>query len=253
MIAQWKIAALGALGGAAIAVAIVFGSALLGAFPQRPVPIDGKQIHAYLVSHPDVLVEMTDKLQNDQAVAADRAQQDALRTIGLKTFFDPKVAFVTGPAGAKRTLVEFFDYNCVHCRNTLPALRAFYEAHKGDTRFAFIDFPIFGDMSTLGAKAAVAARRQPDKYVAFSFAMMGEKGALTADIIVADAKAAGLDIGKLMADMQAPQTAATLDAAHDLARRLKVDGTPTFIINGRVRAGEVDEDTLRDLMAGKAI
>jgi protein-disulfide isomerase len=248
---QWKVAALGALGGAAIAVAIVFGSALLGAFPQAP--LDGRQVRAYLLSHPQILAELTDRLQDEQADAADQAQQAALRAIGLKAFFDPKVAFVSGPADAKATIVEFFDYNCVHCRNALPAVKAYYAAHRGDTRFAFIDFPIFGDMSTLAARAAIAARRQGDKYIAFSFAMMGEKSAITPDIIKADAVAAGLDLDKLNADMKDPAVDATIVAAHDLATRLKVDGTPTFIFNGRVRAGEVDEAALHDIMAGKDI
>ncbi len=251
MVSQWKIAALGALGGAVLAVAIVFGAALTGHFPQRPV--DGRQIRAYLLDHPQILAELNDRLEDDQAAAADRAQQAAFRAIGLKAFFDPRVAFVTGPADAKATIVEFFDYNCVHCRNALPAVRAYYMAHQNDTRFAFIDFPIFGPDSTAAARAAVAARKQPDKYVAFTFAMMGEKSAITSDIVYADAKAVGLDIPKLIADMKDPQVDETLAAAHALANRVQVTGTPTFIFNGRVRAGEVNDAMLRDIMAGKDI
>lgn len=249
---QWKIAALGALGGAAIAVVIVFGTALLGAFPQRAA-FDGKQVRSYLLAHPDILVDMTDKLQDDQAAAEDRSQQDALKAVGLKAFFDPKVAFVSGPADAKASIVELFDYNCVHCRNTFPALKKYYEAHKGDTRFAFVDFPIFGKMSDTAALAAIAARRQPDKYIAFSFGMMSEPSAITPETMLAVARATGLDMAKLTADMNDPAVKATLAAAQALGRRIKVTGTPTFIFNGRVRAGEVDADTLRDIMAGKAI
>lgn len=251
MIAQWKIAALGALGGAVLAVAVVFGAASLGHFPQPKR--DGSEIRAYLLDHPQVLAEVSDKLQDVQAAASDQAQQAALRAIGLNSFFDPKIAFVSGPADAKNTIVEFFDYNCVHCRNALPAVKAYYEAHRSDTRFAFIDFPIFGDASNAAARAAVAARMQPDKYVAFSFALMETKGPVTVDSVYATAKAVGLDIPKLIKDMQDPQVDATLKAAHQLAGRLLVDGTPTFIFNGRVRPGEVNEETLKAIMAGKAI
>ena len=151
MSGQWKIAALGALGGAAIAVAIVFGAALAGAFPQRAAAVDGRQIRAYMLAHPDILVDMSNALQDQQAATEDRTQQAALRAVGLKAFFAPKVAFVTGPADAKATIVELFDYNCVHCRNTFPALKKYYEAHKNNTRFAFVDFPIFGKMSDTAA------------------------------------------------------------------------------------------------------
>jgi protein-disulfide isomerase len=247
MIAQWRIAALAALGGAVIAVAVVFGAASLGYFPRHAAQIDGRALHAWLVAHPQVLAEMSSKLQDQQASdedAAERGRQHAVDKIGLPAFFDPNVAFVSGPANAKTTFVEFFDYNCVHCRNSFALVKKFYETHKGDTRFAFVDFPIFGKMSDAAASAAVAARRQPDKYIALSFAMMGEKGAIDIDTMYADAKAAGLDMAKLIADMKDPAIGKTLAAAHLLAQRAGFDGTPTFIVNGKVHSGELDEETL---------
>jgi protein-disulfide isomerase len=249
---QMRAAVLGALGGAVIAVAVVFCAAALGYFPHQG-RIDGKQLHAWLVAHPQVLAEMTSKLQDQEASdedAAEHGRQRAVDKIGLARFFDPSVAFITGPAGAKNTLVEFFDYNCVHCRNSFPLIRKYYEAHKGDTRFAFVDFPIFGRMSDEAATAAVAARRQPDKYIALSFAMMGEKGAIDIDTMYADAKAAGLDMPRLIADMKDPAIGKTLAAAHLLARRAGFDGTPTFIVNGKVHSGELDEETLAGMTKG---
>ena len=65
-----------------------------------------------------------------------------MKKIGQDALFNPAVAFVTGPANAKTTLVEFYDYDCPYCRASLPAVKKFYEAHKNDTRFSFIEFPI---------------------------------------------------------------------------------------------------------------
>ncbi len=253
MIPQWKIAALGALGGAVIAVAVVFGSAALGLFPHK---VDGPQLRAYLLAHPSLVTEMMARASEEQDAAAAAAQQAAVRAVGLKTFFDPKVAFVTGPVNARATLVEFYDYDCPYCRASLPAIQKYYEAHKGDTRFSFIEFPIpsqHGPGAVLAAKASLAARRQPDKFVAFHFALMGETDAITDDIIAADAARCGLDLGKLKADMADPAIDDAVDRAHKLALRVKIDGTPTFVANGRLHAGAVDDDALRDLMAGKAI
>ncbi|HWD27775.1 MAG TPA: thioredoxin domain-containing protein [Rhizomicrobium sp.] len=247
---QVRAAVLGALGGAVIAVAVVFASAALGYFPHPANRIDGKALHAWLVAHPQVLAEMSSKLQDLEANdedAAEHGRQRAVDKIGLQAFFDPNVAYVTGPANAKNTLVEFFDYNCVHCRNSFALIKKYYEAHKGDTRFAFVDFPIFGKASDEAATAAVAARRQGDKYIALSFAMMGEKGAIDLDTMYADAKAAGVDMAKLIADMKDPATDKTLATAHLLAKRAGFDGTPTFIVNGKVHSGELDEETLAGL------
>ena len=172
------------------------------------LPVNGEAVKCYLMSHPTIMLDMMTMVQLQQAADADRVQNELVAAIGEKALLDPKVSYVTGPADAKNTLVEFFDYNCVHCRNSLAAMKKYYAEHKSDTRFAFIDFPIFGQMSDVAARAAIAARKQGDKYVTFSFLMMGEKGAITSvDMVYNDAKAAGLDISKLIEDMKDPETA----------------------------------------------
>ncbi|MGZ5932741.1 MAG: DsbA family protein [Rhizomicrobium sp.] len=250
---QSKIAVLGALGGAALALLLVFGASAFGLLPQR---LDGKQVHAYLLDHPEIFIEMQVKLQARDAETAAREQRDAMQTIGLKTFFDPRVAFVTGPVNAKQTFVEFYDYDCPFCRASLPAVKNYYEAHRNDTRFSFIEFPIpqqHGPGAVLAAKASLAARKQPDKFVAFHFALMGEEGAVTEQMIFDDAAKCGLDVAKLKADMAGHEIDVALDIAHKLALRAKIDGTPTFVINGHLHAGAVSDDDLKDLVKEKPV
>jgi protein-disulfide isomerase len=129
-------------------------------------------------------------------------------------------------------------------------VKKFYEAHKNDTRFAFIEFPIKGENSTEAAKAAIAARRQPEKYLAFHFALMNEHELVTPELVFAVAKKTGLDVAKLKADMADPAIEAEIDAAHALARKAGVDGTPTFIINGKVRPGAIETGMLEKLAKG---
>ena len=168
---DWKTAALGGIGGAVLAVAAVFGLSAGGVLP--PPSGGDAAIHDYLLAHPAVLIEMSNKLQAQQQASEDSARQAAVDKLGIKPFFDPKLAFVTGPKDAKTTFVEFFDYNCPFCRSSNPAVEAFYNKHKNDVRFAFIEFPIKGPDSTAAARIALAARRQPDKYLALHFALMG--------------------------------------------------------------------------------
>jgi protein-disulfide isomerase len=244
---------LGALGGAAIAVAIVYGAAVTGNFPQDSAKTD-KHIHDYLIAHPQLFADMAAKYQAQQDAEADEEdveRQAAIDKLGAKSFFNPKVAFVTGPQDARTTLVEFFDYNCMHCRNSVRAVQRYYDAHKNDTRFAFIEFPIFGDQSTFAARAALAARRQaPDKYIAFHFAMMTESAAIDEDTVYQDAARVGLDVARLKADMNDPTIAGMIAASHKLAQAAKVDGTPEFIIDGKSREAEVDDATLKQLTSG---
>jgi protein-disulfide isomerase len=239
-------ALLAAMGGALLAIVIVFAAANTGLLPG----LGDAHIRAYLLSHPELVTEMTEKAQIQQQNADAAKTAAAIKKIGLKTFFDPHIAFVTGPADAKKSVVEFYDYDCPYCRASLPAVMKFYEAHKNDTRFSFIEFPIptlHGPGADLAGLASLAARRQPDKYVALHFALMSQEGSIDQATIDAVAGKVGLDLDKLKVDMQDPVLAQTLAASKDLAHKAGVDGTPTFIINGVVHPGLVEEGELETL------
>lgn len=239
-----SIAVAGAVGGAALAIAIVFGAAALGVFP----PNADARIHDYLLANPKILVAMSDKLQNDQQASEDSSRQQAVDKIGLKAFFNPRLAFVMGPANAKTTFVELFDYNCPYCRESVPTVKKFLAEHKGDARIAFIEFPIKGPESTIASRAAIAARKQPDKYLDFHFRLMSRQELVTENVIYEDAAKAGLNVPKLKADMQDHSVDMAIAAAHHLATAANIDGTPAFIVNGNVREGALDDHRLAQLL-----
>jgi protein-disulfide isomerase len=246
MKAELRAAAIGGVGGAVLAVAVVFGLASMGYLPGS----GGAAIHDYLMAHPDVLVDMSTKLQTQQQQAQDAARQAAVDKVGLKAFFNPKIAFITGPKDAKTTFVEFFDYNCPYCRLSNPTVQAFYKKQKDKVRFAFIEFPIKGPDSDAVARIALAARKQPDKYLDFHFAVMGSEDHVDAASVLEIAKKVGLDLKKLAVDEKDPSIAATIAAGHALAEAASVDGTPAFIINGKIREGAVDQDALKAMVKG---
>jgi protein-disulfide isomerase len=78
---------------------------------------------------------------------------------------------------------------------------------------------------------------------------MKEKEPVDEAMIYADAKKAGLDVIKLKLDMQRPEIDAAIAESKALATRAGIDGTPTFIINGVMHPGAVDDETLKALSA----
>ena len=239
----------GALGGALLAVVLIFAAAANGLLPMPAAAVSGDSIHDYLIAHPAILNEMSDKAQQLAQADQDKQSAEAMKKIGLNAFFDPKIAFITGPANATKSVVELYDYNCPYCRASLPAVEKFYEQHKNDTRFSFIEFPIKGPDSIVAAKVALAARNQPDKYLALHFALMNETDLVNEAMIYADAQKAGLNMAKLKIDMQSPEIDAAIAASKALATRAGIDGTPTFIVNGVMHPGAVDDDSLKSLAA----
>jgi protein-disulfide isomerase len=215
------------------------------------MPINDRQMRNYLLAHPDLLPAMMARAQalDDERQAA--KQVAAMKEVGHAAFFDPAIAFVTGPADAKQTLVEFYDYDCPFCRASLPAVKKFYEANKDKVRFSFIEFPIkslHGESAVQAARASLAARRQPAHYMDFHFALLGQEGEITDETIAAEAAKAGMDVAKLKADMADPGIEKSLTASIALAHKVGVDGTPTFVLNGKFHPGALDEEALADEM-----
>ncbi len=203
-------------------------------------------VHDYLVAHPEILVEVSQKLDTQQAAAEDKARSDALFNVGTKALLDPKVAYVTGPADAKVTVAEFFDYRCPHCKASMAAMHHLIDGNS-KVRVAFIERPILTADSVVAAQAAVAARRQGDKYVPFHFALMATTGELPKERILDIAKSVGLDTAKLEKDMADPAVLDSVKASNELANKLHFNGTPTFVINDKIIVGELTDQQLQQL------
>jgi protein-disulfide isomerase len=204
-------------------------------------------IHDYLLAHPDILVEMSNRLDRQQTASEDKQRTDALFDIGVKALFDPKIAHIEGPENAKVTVAEFFDYRCPHCKASLGAMKALVEKNK-DVRIAYIERPILTADSVLAARAAVAARRQPGKYVPFHFALMATVGELPKERILTIAKTVGIDVAELEKDMDDPAVIEQVDQSNALANQLHFVGTPTFVVNDQIIMGELTTEELQRLV-----
>jgi hypothetical protein len=95
-----KAGLIGALAGAVAAIVVIAIAAFSG------VILAGKsadtKLHDYLMTHGRVLAEAMTKAQTDQDAATEAHLQASVSKLGMKAFLNPKVAFVTGPAKARR-------------------------------------------------------------------------------------------------------------------------------------------------------
>ena len=231
-----------ALGGALLAVALVYALASSGL-----MPINDRQMQTYLMLHPELAQAMMGRQQQIEDARTKQIQDAAMKTIDPSAFFDPKLAFLFGPPDAKKTLVEFYDYDCPFCRASLPAVMKYIASHP-DTRVSFIEFPIKGEASNIAARAALASRLQPERFLPFHYILMSEKDLVDEQIIYADAVKAGLNLAKLKADMQRPEIAKAVDDSHALAKKAGINATPSFVLNGKLHEGAVDDAELASLL-----
>jgi len=206
---------------------------LLVPAPATPADDDaafGEKVHAWLLAHPEVLVEMTEALEARSAAR----KQSAVKSRAARLFHDPRDPAV-GPAKAKVVIALFQDYQCGHCKaEAMPEVVKLVKANP-DLRVVFKELPIFGAKSEAAARAAIAAARQ-GKYFPVFQALMAD-GKLDAAAIDAALKANGVDLGRAHADAADKATTALLDDNRTLAGEVGADGTPAFIIGDKVVIG----------------
>jgi protein-disulfide isomerase len=194
----------------------------------------GERVRAYLLAHPEVLQEASDKLQasaDAKALAAQKRAEADLPRLRAAIERDPR-DFVANPDG-RITVTEFFDYRCPHCASMAPRLMALIRQHP-DIRFVFKEMPIFGATSEHAAYAALAVKKAGGDYLGLYQGLMSTRPLDDATIdrlAIAD--------GAHAADI-APSAASTshLAATSALFDKLGLDGTPGFVVGNHIFAGE---------------
>lgn len=205
-----------------------------------------ERVRAYLLAHPEVIVEALQELDRRQKAEAEVRQKQAIldhRDDLVGSADDPVAG---NPAGAV-TVVEFFDYRCPYCKAVAKEMIATLQA-EGDVRIVFKEFPILGADSELAARAALAADLQ-GKYLPFHQALMAHKGALDRAAILDIAGTTGLDVGRLEIDMDSAAVETIIARNLALADALDIGGTPAFVIGDTLVPGAIDMKTLRDHVA----
>lgn len=203
-------------------------------------------VRDYLAQHPEVVVNALRAYQQQQAMQKQAAAQQALKDHTKQIYDDPRSPFA-GPADAKVVIVEFFDYRCPYCRHSAPDLAALLK-HDSDVKLIYKDFPILGPASVLASRAALAARKQ-GLYQPFHDALMKADIDFSEASIMKVAASVGINTAKLKADMADPAINTYLADNEALATTLGINGTPTFIIDGRLIASALDRKDLDQLVA----
>ena len=239
--------------------AVVKSSAVMAA---EPMTADQKTaveqvVHDYLVHNPEILVEASQALQQKQQ----QTMQEQAKTAILEqanALFNEKLT-VTGNPKGNVTLVEFFDYQCIHCKKRAPVIEGL-QKKDSNLRVIYREFPIFGKSSEIASQAALAAAMQ-GKYQVLHDALLKLDKRLDEKLVMNTAKSVGLNMVQLKKDMASKTVKDALDANRQLAEKIHLMGTPAFIVasttDGQLKAntqpafipGAASEETLQDLIS----
>ena len=205
-----------------------------------------KKVENYLMQNPDVLARALDNLQDYYAIEDAKRQRRAVLD-NANELYSSNSDFTLGPKNASVTIVEFFDYNCGYCKRMYPLLMKIVEENK-DVRVVFKEFPILGEISRIAASYALALDGQL-KFLTYHSKLMGSRSSLNPTLLERTLSEIGADVEAVKSRAADDNIAKTIDRTQALAGALGINGTPAFVINGKIHPGALSEDQLRELVA----
>lgn len=211
----------------------------------RAVGIDANEkaaieaiVRDYILANPEIIPEAVQILQERQAAARIDAIRNKIET--------PYAASYAGNPDGKVVLVEYSDFACGYCRQSVADVKRLI-ADNPDLKVVFHELPILSDESNVAAAWAMAAAKQ-GKYYPFHTAMFG-LGRPNQSTIEQAAKTAGLDMAAARAFVASGEADGVIDDNISVAQRLQFNGTPSWVVGNQILSGAVGYDELNEAIA----
>lgn len=211
----------------------------------------GDAVRAYLLENPQVIMEAVAVLEQRQQ--AEQAQADVtLVADNRDALFNDGFSFVDGNPDGDITMVEFMDYRCGFCKRAAPEVDKLLST-DGNIRLIVKEFPILGEQSLLASRFAIAAKQRAgdDAYKAVHDALTAYNGEITLPALTRLAQGLELDAAEITDAMNSPEVTAEIMATRELAQRLAITGTPTFVMQDELLRGFLPYDQMRAIVADK--
>lgn len=197
----------------------------------------GQAVRDYLMESPEVLIEAITALE--QRRLADEADND-VATIAANhdAIFNDSHSWVGGNPDGDLTMVEFVDYRCSVCRQVFADVEDTVK-EDGNIRFILKEFPILGQESDLASRFAIAVKQVAgdDVYKTAHNELMVMEDRVTAESLSLLAGKLGVDSDEILNRMHTEDVNVVLRENHQLAERMAVMGTPTFILGDNMLRG----------------
>ena len=216
--------------------------ALLTAPPALAAPADRALteaiVHDYILAHPEIIPEALQVLEERKQAQAINANRKAIET--------PFAHEWEGNPQGDVTLVEFFDYNCGYCRASVHDVNRLIAGDK-QLKVVFRELPVLGAESDEAAVFSLALAQKSSEWEAFHRAVYMDGSASTARI--AKVALAMTHTIPSAAALKSPILRDQINTNLDLAQKLRITGTPSWVVGNKLLGGAVGYDELKAAIA----
>lgn len=239
----------------------VLGLAALTALPAAALDLDamndeeraafGEAVKSYLMENPQVIMDAVDVLRAREAEAQEQADL-TLVSDNKDALFNDGFSWVGGNPDGDITLVEFLDYRCGYCKRAHGEVAKLLEA-DGNIRLIVKEFPILGPQSLVASQYAIATRQiaGDDAYKALHDTIMTFTGDLNVNSLNKMSATLGYDAAAIEAHMESDAVMAEIRQTRELAQKMQITGTPSFVLEDELLRGFLPYDQLEVIVADK--
>ncbi len=237
---------------AGLALGLWLASVAVPAMAQGQPPLTAEQrkaivdlVRETIVKNPEIIQDALVELERRNTVAQAEAQRSAVSAEKAR-LTDPATSVIIGNPEGDLTLVEFMDYNCGFCKRAIEDMQALTKENP-DLRFVLKEFPILGPESHKASVVSMAFHKMmPGKYGQFHTALLGGEGRATEASAMKVALSLGADEKKLREAMKDPSINEAFSRTYDLANKLAISGTPSYVVGNEVVFGALGKDVLAE-------
>ena len=203
-----------------------------------------KEIRRYILENPDIIFEAADIVRKREAALEVQEDEELIQSNFNEIFYD-NYSYVGGNPDGDITIVEFVDYKCGYCRKAAELVRELI-AKDDNIRFVVKEFPILGEASLVSSKFAIAVKNigGPEKYKVAHDILLALTAEPTEIYLRRIAMELELNPEELFEAMQSDLVAQEIDQTGELAQKLQISGTPTFILGDQFLRGFVPLEIL---------
>jgi protein-disulfide isomerase len=207
-----------------------------------------KQVLEVLRKHPEVLLEVLQKYTIEQEKKQQQAQLEALKQVRKNTKALIGDSPVMGSSDRQIVMLVFSDFQCPFCATANKSLKEFMAKNKDKVTLVYKHFPLtqIHPEALPAARAAWAANKQ-GKFWEYHDTLFANQAKLNEAFYTETATSLKLDLKKFDADRKLADNFIVED--FKLGRKVGVDGTPTFIMNGEVVTGAASLADLEKALA----
>jgi len=153
-------------------------------------------------------------------------------------------------SGASVTIVQFSDFECPYCAQMAPLLKQFVEQNQDRVSLVWKDFPLPDHINALSAAQAAQCAALQNKFWEYHDELYANQSSLGDTLYEKVANNLNLDMPKFITCRGQGQALPLIQRNMQEGQAVGVDGTPYYIINGRVHSGILTQTELNDLLLG---